>query len=299
MPLRLALLALAASAALAPALAADLPARKPAPAASPALSACTESDSIPIDAFGFTTGSEVADPGSFGASLSYGGGFGARDGRQSVHGLQLQGSYGLWPCVEIGPYLLGGYTDATIAGTKADARGLGAGLEMKYRLLGRDLHGLGLTIVVDPSFNRTDPTGAGPFPTYNAGLRLYADTALIRGKLYAALNLSQDLTWTGPSPYLRSSTLTLAGSLAWQAADGLYLSGEIRHQRRQNELGLGDNLGYATFAGPGIYWQATKALAISAAYNVQLAGKAKRQPGDLDISNFSQHLVKLKAAYNF
>lgn len=297
--LRSALLALVASASFVPAFAADLSQRKTAPATPPVLSACTESDSIPIDAFGFTTGSEVADPGSFGASLSYGGGFGVRDGRQAAHGLQLQGSYGLFPCAEIGPYLLGGYTDATIAGVTADARSLGAGLEMKYRLLGRDLNGIGLTVIVDPSFNRTDPTGAGQFTTYNTGMRLFADAALVRGKLYAAANLSQDLTWTGPSPYLRSSTLTISGSLAWQVVDGLYLSGEVRHQRRQNEFGFGDNIGYATFAGPGVFWQATKALALSAAYNVQLAGKAKGQPGDLDITNFSQHLLKVKAAYSF
>lgn len=291
--------ALAVSGLLSPALAADLPSRKGAPAAPPVLSACTESEGIPTDAFGFTTGSDVAEVGSFGASLTYGGGFGVRDGRQAAHGLQLQGSYGLFPCFEIGPYLLGGYTDATIAGTGADNRSFGAGVEMKYRLLGRDLHGIGLTVVVDPSVNRLDPTGAGNFTTYNTGIRLFADKTLVPGKLYAALNLSHDLTWTGPSPYLRSSTFTIGGSLAWQMFDGLYLSGEVRHQRRQNELGFGNNAGYATFAGPGIFWQATKQFAISAAYNVQIAGKAKGQPGDLDITNFSQHLVKVKAAYSF
>jgi hypothetical protein len=297
--LRSTLLAFAASAALAPALAADLTSRKSASVAPPVLSACTESEAIPTDAFGFTTGSDVADPGSFGASLSYGGGFSARGGRQAAHGLQVQGSYGLFPCFEIGPYLLGAYSDATIAGTGADARGRGAGVEMKYRLLGRDLHGFGVTVVVDPSVSRIDPAGAGQFTAYNTGTRLYADRTLVPGKLYAALNLSQDLTWTGPSPYLRSSTLTVGGSLAWQVLDGLYLSGEVRHQRRHNELGFGKEAGHATFAGPGVYWQATKALALSAAYNVQLAGKAKSQPGDLDITNFSQHLLKAKAAYSF
>jgi hypothetical protein len=291
--------ALAVSSLLSPAFAADLPSRKAAPAAPPVLSACSESEGIPTDAFGFTTGSDVADVGSFGASLTYNGGFGVRDGRQAAHGMQLQGSYGLFPCFEIGPYLLVGYTDATIAGTKADNRSVGAGVEMKYRLLGRDLHGIGLTVIVDPSFNRVDPTGAGNFTTYNTGLRIFADKTLVPGKLYAALNLSHDLTWTGPSPYLRSSTFTVGGSLAWQLLDGLYLSGEVRHQRRHNELGFGKEAGYATFAGPGIFWQASKQFAISAAYNVQVAGKAKGQPGDLDITNFSQHVVKVKAAYSF
>ncbi|KRE14266.1 hypothetical protein ASE66_12780 [Bosea sp. Root483D1] len=297
--LKHAAVALAVSGLLSPALAADLPSRKGASVAPPVLSACTESEGIPTDAFGFTTGSDVAEVGSFGASLTYGGGFGVRDGRQAAHGLQLQGSYGRFPCFEIGPYLLGGYTDATIADTKADSRSAGAGVEMKYRLLGRDLHGIGLTIVVDPSFNRTDPTGAGNFTTYNTGIRLFADKTLIPGKLYAALNLSQDLTWTGPSPYLRSSTFTVGGSLAWQLIDGLYLSGEVRHQRRHNDLGFGKEAGYATFAGPGIFWQASKQLAISAAYNIQVAGKAKGVPGDLDVTNFSQHVLKVKAAYSF
>ena len=141
--------------------------------------------------------------------------------------------------------------------------------------------------------------GAGRFTTYNTGIRLFADTTLITNTLYAGFNLSQDLTWTGPSPYQRSSTLTIAGSLAWQVSDGLYLSGEVRHMRAHNELGFGKEAGYATFAGPGIFWQATKQLALSAAYNIQVSGKAKGEPGNLDLTNFSQHLVKVKLGYSF
>jgi hypothetical protein len=201
--------------------------------------------------------------------------------------------------MEVGPCLLGNFTNASVGGISADERSFGAGIEMKYKLLGRDLHGVGLTAVADPSFNRIDLEGAGRFTVYNTGLRLFADRTLFPGKLYAALNLSQDMTWTGPDPHARSSTFTLGGSLAWQILDDVYLSGEVRHQRAYSTLGFSKEAGYATFAGPGIYWQATKALAISAAYNVQVAGKAKGEPGNLDLTNFSQHLVKVKAAYSF
>ncbi len=300
-PLRSALLASALTMTLAAsASAADLPMRKGAPVAPvPAASVCTESEGIPTDAFGFTTGSDVAEKGSFGPSLTYGGAFGTRNGKSNGHGLALQGSYGVVPCLEIGPYLLGSFTDAAIGGVGADSQGYGAGAEIKYRLLGRDVHGVGLTAVIDPSVSRTDPTPGGQFTTYNTGLRLFADKTLVPGKLFAALNLSHDLTWTGPSAYARSSTLTIGGSLAWQLSETLYLSGEVRHQRRYATLGFSKESGYATYAGPGIYWQATKQLALSAAYNIQVAGKAKNQPGDLDLVNFSQHLVKVKAAYSF
>jgi hypothetical protein len=292
-------LALIAAALSAPAIAADLSSRKAASAPPPVISACTESEGIPTDAFGFTTGSDVADVGSFGPSLTYGGGFGTRAGSSNGHGLTLQGSYGLFPCFEIGPYVLGNVTSASVGGISADSRAFGAGVEMKYKLLGRDMHGLGLTLVIDPSLNRTDPDGAGRFTTYNTGIRVFADKTLIPNTLYAAFNLSQDLTWTGPSPYQRSSTFTIGGSLAWQVSDGLYLSGEVRHMRAHNELGFGKEAGYATFAGPGVFWQATKQLALSAAYNIQVAGKAKGEPGNLDLTNFSQHLVKVKLGYSF
>ncbi|MGX5737031.1 hypothetical protein [Bosea thiooxidans] len=293
-------LAFALLASCSTAVAADLPSRKGAPAApAPVVSACTESEGIPTDAFGFTTGSDVADVGSFGPSLTYGGAFGTRVGTSNGHGLTLQGSYGLFPCFEIGPYVLGGLTHASAGGISADERAYGAGVEMKYKLLGRDMHGLGLTLVIDPSATRVDPDGAGRFTSYNTGIRLFADKTLIPNTLYAALNLSQDLTWTGPSPYARSSTFTVAGSLAWQVREGLYLSGEVRHMHAHNDLGFGNEAGYATYVGPGVFWQATKQLAISAAYNVQVAGKAKGEPGDLDLTNFSRHLVKVKLGYSF
>lgn len=279
--------------------AADLPSRKGLAALAPPPSVCSESEGIPTDAFGFTTGSDVAEKGSFGPSLTYLGSYGARGGRFHGHVGQLQGSYGLLPCLEIGPYLLGGYADGSILGFDYHARGWGAGVETKYKLLGRDVHGIGLTVVIDPSVTRTDPSFGGPFTGYNTGLRIFADKTLVPGKLYAALNVSHDLTWTGPTPFARSSTLTIGGSLAWQVVEGIYLSGEVRHQRSYDTLGFSKEAGYATFAGPGVYWQATKQLALSAAYNVQLAGKAKGQPGDLDLVNFSQHLVKVKAAYSF
>lgn len=300
MPLKPLALALAATASLATiSLAADLPSRKGAPVAPPAVSACTESEGIPTDAFGFTTGSDVADLGSFGPSLTYGGAYGTRLGTSNSHGLMLQGSYGLLPCLEVGPYLLGGMSNASFGGVSADERSFGAGIETKYKILGRDMHGIGLTAVIDPSFNRIDPEGAGRFTAYNTGLRLFIDKTLIPGKFYAAINLSHDLTWTGPDPYARSSTFTIGGSLAWQVLDGVYLSGEVRHQRAHNTLGFSKEAGYATFAGPGVFWQATKQFAISAAYNIQVAGKSKGEPGDLDLTNFSQHLAKVKAAYSF
>jgi hypothetical protein len=297
----LALLALTALATTA-AFASDLPSRKGAPVAPVAAGpACYEKEGIPTDAFGFTTGSDVNDHKALSGSLTYGGSYGTRFGSFNSHTGTLQASYGLFPCAEFGPYLVGNVTRASFDGTSADINAYGGGLEMKYKLLGRDVHGIGLTAVIDPSVTRNDISGFGNpnFTVYNTGLRLFADTTLIPGKLYAALNLSHDMTWTGPSGYFKNSTFNVGAALAYQVVDGFYLGGEVRHQRRYADLGFGREAGYATFAGPNFYWQATKALGITAAYNVQIAGKAKNAPGDLDLVNFNQHQLKVKAAYSF
>jgi hypothetical protein len=299
---RIAAIALIASFSSTLALAADLPSKKGGPVAPVAAGpACYEKEGIPTDAFGFTTGSDVNDHKALSGSLTYGGSYGTRFGSFNSHTGTLQASYGLFPCAEFGPYLVGNTTRASLGGFSADANAFGGGLEMKYKLLGRDVHGIGVTAVIDPSATRNDISGFGNsnFAVYNTGLRLFIDKTLIPGKLYAAINISHDMTWTGISIFSRSSTFNIGAALSYQVVDGFYLGGEVRHQRRHAELGFSREAGYATFAGPNFYWQATKALGITAAYNVQIAGKAKNAPGDLDLINFNQHQLKVKAAYSF
>lgn len=296
------LVALATATGVSAGFAADLPSAKGAPAAPAAAGpACYEMEGVPVDAFGFTQGSDVNDLKALSGSLGYNGAYGTRSGTFISHGVSPQLSYGLLPCVEVGPYLLGTGSRASLDGFNADVGAYGLGSEFKYKLFGRDVHGIGLTAVIDPSVTRNDPSGFGNpnFNVYNTGLRLWADKTLIPGILYGALNVSHDLTWTGPSGYLRSSTLTLGAALTYQVVDGFYLGGEVRHQRRYADLGFGNDVGNATFAGPNVFWQATKAFSITAAYNVQVAGKAKDAPGNLDLVNFNQHQLKVKAGYAF
>jgi hypothetical protein len=281
--------------------AADLPSRKSAPLAPAAGPACYEKEGVPTDVFGFTTGSDVNDKGALSGSAVYGGAYGTRFGKLHSHTGTLQLSYGAFECAEIGPYIFGNRTDAKILGFSSDTSAYGGGVEMKYKLLGRDVHGVGLTLVLDPSVARNDPSGFGNgnFNVYNTGLRMFLDKTLVPGKLYGAINVSHDMTWTGDGSYFRSSTFTVGAALSYQVVDGFYLGAEARHQRRYADLGFGNEAGYATFVGPNFYWQATKALGITAAYNIQVAGKAKGVTGDLDLVNFNQHNLKVKAAYSF
>lgn len=262
-------------------------------------SVCDDLDDAPTDAFGFTDGAGIADLGHGSLGLTLGGNAGVREGRSLNRNAQLQGSYGLFPCLEISASLFGGTTRSTIARERLKDRSHGGSFETKYRLLNHRDHGLGLSLGLETGLERNDDRLSGRFSSYNTAFKLLADRIIIPGSLYGAVNVSHNLIWNGPEPYQRSATTTVGASLAWQFRPGLYLSGEVRHLRQQNSLGFGNHAGHATFLGPGIYWQATDELAISVAYNVQVAGHERGRDRPLDLTNFSRHLVQLDIGWSF
>lgn len=274
-------------------------AAEPKPETQAAMAVCDDDEDAPTDAFGFTDGSGIADlrKGSLGLTLNAD--MGVRRGRSLGRGAMLQASYGLFPCLEVSPYLLGGTTRSQIEREGLKDKAYGGGIEAKYRLLSHGRHGFGLTAGIDSGIERNESHADGRFSTYNTTIRLLADKVLIPGTLFGAVNLSHNLIWTGPSPHERASTFGIAGSLAWQVVDGIYLSGEARHLRQHDTLGFGQRAGHATFVGPGVYWQATDQLAISLAYNAQVYGEEHGQPGRLDLTNFSRHLVQLDLGWSF
>jgi hypothetical protein len=48
-----------------------------------------------------------------------------------------------------------------------------------------------------------------------------------------------------------------------------------------------------------MYVTLAKNVAISAAWNVQVAGRSVDAPGALDLRNFKRHQAKLRLTYNF
>lgn len=260
---------------------------------------CDDIDDAPTDAFGFTDGSGIADLGRGSLGFTVDGNAGVRDGRSLSRNGSLQGSYGLLPCLEVTVSAFGGTTRSTIARERLKDRSFGGSLEAKYRLLSHRDNGFGLSLGVETGLERNQDRAIGQFSSYNTAFKVLADKILIPGTLYGAVNLSHNLIWNGPEPYRRASTTAIGASLAWQVREGVYLSGEVRHLRQQNSAGFGNHAGHATFVGPGIYWQATDDLAISLAYNIQVAGHERSRQGPFDLTNFSRHLAQLEIGWSF
>ena len=287
--------------------AADAPSRITKPSAPVAAStACFEKNSLPTDVFGFTTGSDVSDLGAWGAGLEYNGAYNTRFGSFGGHLAKAQLSTSFLRCLEVGPYVQGSFLKSSVFGFATESSTAGGGVEFKYKLLGRDVHGVGLTIVFDPNINRGSieqkflgvRLGSGDFKAVNTTTRVLMDFQ-ITPRLFGAINLEHTANWTGDNNYIRSSGLNIRTALAYQVTEAFYLGAEASHQRAYAGNFLNRDLGNAWFVGPTFYWQATKMVSLTGAYNIQVAGRARDESFALNLTNFNQHTAKLKLGISF
>lgn len=283
------------------AFAADLGTKKPSPVAVVS-AACKETKSVPADAFGFATGSDVADLGAWGIGLDTVGANGTRGGTAYTLAPTVQVSGSFLPCLEVGPYGFLSYTNfkpyAGGASTKTSI--FGGGIEMKYKLLGRAPHGIGLTFAVSPNFANSDTTPGTNFSQFGNSFRLLADAELIKGKLYGAFNVELFQTLPSNNPALNSSIFAVRGAVTSPVTDALFLGAEASYQRAYSGAWMNRYLANAFYVGPTFFWAINDKFTLNGTWAYQVAGEAKANPGRaLGIDNFSRHQARLKLAYAF
>ena len=172
-----------------------------------------------------------------------------------------------------------------------------------------------------PPLYLTPDLARHPGPIY-APTSLY--TALVPERLFGAVNLTyeaervrpkgfigldRDLEEVDPSdpaavaviraPAERESTIGISAAVAFQAVPNLFVGAEARYLRRYEGLDFMAFEGHALFIGPTLYVKMSDHMSLSAAWDVQVAGKANDEPGHLDLENFEHHQAKLKLIAQF
>jgi hypothetical protein len=279
--------------------AADLPARKGAPIAPPVSAACLENSALPTDVFGFTTGSDVTDVGAWGGALTANTAFTARSQRFSAVTGVAQIATGLFRCFEVAPYVfVGAATTKDRFGFKGDFTTYGGGLELKYKFLGRDVHGVGATLDVDVSgqgFRSSGLFGSSTDGATNLAVRLFLDRELVKDRLYGALNLEHISTFSNLSGFaVDFSQLNIRAALSAKVAANVFVGAEAWYSRSYLGAGYDTFLGDAFFVGPNVLWQVNDKLTLNAAYQIQVAGKSRIVPGNLNLTNYNQHVARVK-----
>lgn len=303
-----------------PAFAADLPTTKPAAAPAPSL-ACLESRGVSNDAFGFASGSDVNDLGQRTAAVEYDGAFGTKFGSAWSHLGRAQVEISPARCLDMTGWMTGSWSRSKddLSGVVGRSRTFAFGVETKYKILGRDPHGVGLTVSFEPSaaFGRLrsyDPsipdTTRWSQRVFTGTAKLILDKELLRDRLYGAFNIENaasfaranlyDCATNSGSGYCKSSALNFRAALTLKLADNLFAGVDASHQRLYEGAFLNRRPGYAWFAGPNMLWQIREGVSLSAAWAQQLSGKAPGQAGGrLNLDQFSRTVVKTKLAVDF
>ena len=301
--IRSALLATALFATTAAGIAADFGAKKPGPVAPVVSAACKETKGLPADAFGFATGSDVADLGAWAIALDGIATKGARGGTATFITPTLQVSGSFFPCLEVGPYifLTSSNYKAYGGGVSTSGTVIGGGIEAKYKLLGRATHGIGLTLAVNPNFGGYDGNFYGKSGTvFNNSFRLLADAELIKGKLYGAVNLELFQNTLADIAFKNLSTLAVRGALSYAVTDSFYVGAEASHQRGYEGTWMSRYVANATYVGPTFFWAINDKFSLNGTAAFQVAGSDKYAPGrGLGIGFFPRTQGRLKLAYAF
>lgn len=287
-------------------LAADLGKKPGAPVPPPASTSCKETKGLPADAFGFATGSDVADLGAWGIALDTLATKGARGGTGTFITPTLQVSGSFFPCLEVGPYVFLTSSNFKAYGAATGTTGtvFGGGVEAKYKLLGRATHGVGLTLAVSPNAGGYSGNFYGlrtrDGSVFNNSFRLLADAELIKGKLYGAFNIELFQNTISNNPLKNLSTFALRGALTYAVTDSLYLGGEVSHQRGYEGTWLKRYVANATYVGPTFLWAINDKFTLNGTAAFQVAGSDKYAPGrGLGIGFFPRMQGRLKLAYAF
>jgi hypothetical protein len=280
-----------------------------APAAAVAADAGKQVAQVPgDDIFGFTSPSDIGNPGDAAIANENDGRLGKIDGRYRALNQKVEFSRTLsekwWGAASF----FTAYNHARNVTGIADVDRYqfdGFSFEIAYKLLDRSpTNPFGVTLTVEPRWGRVDGlTGLGS-NSWGATFKAFVDAPIVPDQIYWAANVqattqtAQDVTTAGQ--WAPSSTLLLSTALTWQASPKLFFGAEARYFTTFDTARFVHPVGRALYIGPTFAWKITDKVVFNATWQPQVHGRslAATHPR-LDLDNFERAQFRAKLVWNF
>jgi hypothetical protein len=257
--------------------------------------------------FGFTEGSGIGLEGEKEVSTETVARFGKRDGRYSASEtkLEFETTPNQYIQLEMGPMIathnISGVTGLDDRNEIAFSGVFG---ELRYLLLDRGPSSpLAVTLSVEPEWHRIDETGGARVENYGLETKINADLELLKNRAYLGFNLlyEPETTRTNMGGWSNESKLGVSTALAYRVTPEVTVGAETWYLRHYDGAGFNMFTGDAVFVGPTLYVRLARKLFMTAAWNVQVAGRDFTDIGtlNLNLSEFTRQRAKLKFAYEF
>lgn len=253
------------------------------------------------DIFGFTSPSDVGNPGDCAIAFELSGRVGKADGRYRAVTLKTQFSATIAEnlAIAVAPFAT---HHAIGGGIHRDDRNRtrfdGLSGEISYRFIDRSsANPLAATFSFEPRWARIDSGSGAAATSYTAEFKLLIDAVLAAGRLYAALNLNyapatQHLA--GQTAWVSSSSTNLSGAIAYQFSDRAFGGLELRHQTTFEGAALRRNIGRALFVGPTALVKLGESTTLNFVWTPQIRGRSTASARRLDLDNFERHQLRMK-----
>ena len=178
----------------------------------------------------------------------------------------------------------------------------GLSFEARHALADRHSGPFGVTVIAESRWGRVDDISGEPAKIYGGMLTLAIDKELIADRLFGAFNILFDADATHlrvPDLWQHQSKIGFAAAVSVRVQPALFVGGELRYLRSYDGLGLDAFAGQALFAGPTMYLQISRHIAMSGAWNLQISGRTATGGRSLDLTHFERQQAKIRFNYNF
>jgi hypothetical protein len=274
--------------------------------------AAPEADKFPDvpgdDIFGFTSPTDVGNPGDCGIALEYSGAAGKTGGRYLTGTLKTEFSATVAEnvLVAVAPFVTHHHI-RNVPGLDdlSRVRFDGFSAELSYRFIERSAaNPVAATFSVEPRWARVDGGSGLGVTAYSAELKLFVDSVVVAERLFAAVNVAytpgtQKLDADPLGAWERSSELQASGAVTHQFNARLFAGVELRHLTAFEGATLDRQVGQALFAGPTMLVKLSDAAALNVVWTPQLWGRAAGSGSRLDLDNFERHQFRVKFSASF
>jgi len=250
--------------------------------------------------FGFSMGSDIGAKGELELESEQVAGFGRRTGSYFAYsGLQLL-NYTVTDNFRIAPGFIinsnrirdvQGFDDVTQTGIG------GVAVELRYKLIDREKAPFGLTLHLQPTWNRLDEATGLRVEQYSNELLALFDKEIIKDRLWGAINIGYGMAWSrfkDAGEWVHDSDFSFQAAASYQVFNGLLLGTEARYVRAYDGLGLDRFKGDALYLGPTFSTHLAANVGLSGTVNVRVAGKGRGTEDGLELANFERVQAMLR-----
>jgi hypothetical protein len=254
--------------------------------------------------FGFTIGSSTGDQGDKAFEPDTKADFGKRGGSYGVGQTALEYEYTLnqFMQIELGP-TVSYYSIHNVPGLDDRDMGTINGFEANIRsvLIDHNWSPFAVTLALEPEFQSRDGTSGDKVVNYGLETRLEADTELVKNRLYLGFNLlyEPETTRADLGMWNSESTFGVSSALAFQIIPKVTIGADLWYLRHYDGAVFNSFTGDAVYLGPTFYWQIAPKILISAAWEVQIAGREVGVSSALDLTDFPRERARLLLEFEF